>query len=144
MRKKLIALAACAALSLTLAGCGGGGQQQQQQQEPASLSEASYEMLDSLSGSGTVIGQRAYVELDSSLFDGITADKFNEFANTVVSSAGEEGADYFSVQFEDGTGIVFAGCMPTSFSYGTMDDRGMMSGDDTVTYMLSNGEWSEI
>lgn len=144
MRKKLIALAACAALAVTLAGCSGGGQQQQQQ-EPSSLSEASYEMLDSLSGSGNVIGHRAYVELDSELFDGITADEFNEFVNTVVASAGEDGADYFSVQFDDGNGIIFPGCMTMTFSYGPMDDEGTVSTEDGgITYMLIDGEWKEV
>lgn len=100
---------------------------------------------DILNGSGnTSIGTRAYVNTSKSSLRSATEEQFAEFAREKV-----EGADYnwFSIICEDGTGIVFSGCIIEICEYGKINDNGTIdelvghikvSADGSVRYNASS------
>lgn len=79
---------------------------------------------DVKSGSGDVIGQRAYISIIKSKLQEVTADNFAEFAETVVK---DSGYNWFTIKCDDGTGIVFDGSDVTLPVYGALDDDGRIS-----------------
>lgn len=85
---------------------------------------------DVKSGSGDVIGQRAFVSVLKSQLAELTAENFAEFAETVVK---DSGYNYFTIKCDDGTGIVFAGSNVTIPVYGTLDDDGRVT--DTAGFI---------
>lgn len=89
------------------------------------------------SGSGDVIGKRAYIYVLKSQLQEITVANFEEFAKTVV-----EGSEYswFTIQCDDGTGIVFSGSDTTSAIYGILDDEDAIS--ETVGFITRNADGS--
>jgi hypothetical protein len=78
---------------------------------------------DVKSGGGNVIGTRAWVTYTRSQFDALTDDQIAEFALEVV-----DGADYnwFTIDFGDGTGVVFNSCSTLLASLGEIDDTGAL------------------
>lgn len=78
---------------------------------------------DVLNGSKTeVIGQRGVVSLDKTfLTSQVTEEQFIEYVSAVVK---DSGCNWFTIDFGDGTGIVFVGSMIEFFDYGTLDDIG--------------------
>jgi len=76
---------------------------------------------DVKSGSGDVIGQRAYISILKSELVDLTAENFAEFAETVVK---DSGYNWFTIKCDDGTGIVFPGSMYYVGDYGKLDDDG--------------------
>lgn len=92
---------------------------------------------DVKSGSGDVIGQRAYISVLKSQLSGLTAENFAEFSETVVK---DSGYNYFTVKCDDGTGIVFTGCNVVLIDYGSLDDDMMVS--DIVGYIRLNDDGS--
>lgn len=95
---------------------------------------------DVKSGSGDVIGQRAYISVIKSKLEEATPENFAEFAETVVK---DSGYNWFTIKCDDGTGIVFDGSDVTLPVYGALDDDGRVSdtvgfirqgADDTYTY----------
>lgn len=92
---------------------------------------------DVKSGSGDVIGQRAYVSIIKSKLQEVTADNFAEFAETVVK---ESGYSWFTIKCDDGTGIVFDGSDVTLPVYGTLDDDGRVS--DTFGFIRQGADGS--
>lgn len=85
---------------------------------------------DVKSGSGDVIGQRAFVSVLKSQLAELTAENFAEFAETVVK---DSGYNYFTIKCDDGTGIVFVGSDVTIPVYGTLDDDGCVT--DTAGFI---------
>lgn len=85
---------------------------------------------DVKSGSGDVIGQRAFVSVLKSQLAELTAENFAEFAETVVK---DSGYNYFTIKCDDGTGIVFGGSDVTIPVYGTLDDDGRVT--DTAGFI---------
>lgn len=79
---------------------------------------------DVKSGSGDVIGQRAFVSVLKSQLAELTAENFAEFAETVVK---DSGYNYFTIKCDDGTGIVFTSCNVVLIDYGKLDDYLMAS-----------------
>lgn len=92
---------------------------------------------DVKSGSGDVIGQRAYVSIIKSKLQEATADNFAEFAETVVK---DSGYNWFTIKCDDGTGIVFDGSDVTLPVYGTLDDDGRVA--DTVGFIKQGADGS--
>lgn len=54
----------------------------------------------------------------------ITQEQYSEFVSSKVS---DSGYNWFTILFEDGTGITFAGCDTIFQDYGTMDEEGCIS-----------------
>lgn len=79
---------------------------------------------DVKSGSGDVIGQRAYISVLKSQLSDLTAENFAEFAESVVK---DSGYNYFTIKCDDGTGIVFDGSDVTVPVYGTLDGDGRVA-----------------
>lgn len=94
---------------------------------------------DVKSGSGDVIGRRAYISILKSELVDLTAENFAEFAETVVK---DSGYNYFTIKCDDGTGIVFDGSDVTFPVYGTLDDDGRIS--ETVGFIKQdvNGSYT--
>lgn len=92
---------------------------------------------DVKSGSGDVIGQRAYVSIIKSKLQEVTAENFAEFAATVVKDGGY---NWFTIKCDDGTGIVFDGPDITLPVYGTLDDDGRVA--DTVGFIRQGADGS--
>lgn len=92
---------------------------------------------DVKSGSGDVIGQRAYISVLKSQLSDLTAENFAEFSETVVK---DSGYNYFTIKCDDGTGIVFTGCNVVLIDYGFLDDDMMAS--DIVGYIKLNDDGS--
>lgn len=92
---------------------------------------------DVKSGSGDVIGQRAFVSVLKSQLAELTAENFAEFTETVVK---DSGYNYFTIKCDDGTGIVFDGSDVTLPVYGTLDDDGRVA--DTVGFITRGADGS--
>ena len=94
---------------------------------------------DVKSGSGDVIGQRAYVSVLKSELVDLTAENFAEFAETVVK---DSGYNWFTIKCDDGTGIVFPGSMYFVGDYGKLDDDGaILESYGTIT-LDENGTYT--
>ena len=94
------------------------------------LLDCDVKTADVKSGSGDVIGQRAFVSVLKSQLAELTAENFAEFAETVVK---DSGYNYFTIKCDDGTGIVFDGSDVTIPVYGTLDDDGRVT--DTAGFI---------
>lgn len=90
---------------------------------------------DVKSGSGDVIGQRAYISIIKSKLQEVTADNFADFAETVVK---DSGYNWFTIKCDDGTGIVFDGSDVTLPVYGALDDDGRIS--DTIGFIKQGAD----
>ena len=87
------------------------------------LLDCDVKTADVKSGSGDVIGQRAFVSVLKSQLAELTAENFAEFAETIVK---DSGYNYFTIKCDDGTGIVFPGSMCYVSHYCQLDDDGAM------------------
>lgn len=134
----IVAAFVAAVMALLLLGCGGG--QLPQDQGPSS-NEADYAMVDSLNASGGVIGKRAVVVADKADFKEMDSRELDDFIDAVVIAAGDCGADYLTVDFDDGTGLTFPACTGDFFFYGKLDKEGMMAGA-CETYRCFKGSWA--
>ena len=67
------------------------------------------------------IGTWAYIEIDKATAKASSQEDYSEFAKSKVSGSGY---NWFSIIFEDGTGITFTGCYTYLSTYGTQDDEG--------------------
>ena len=90
---------------------------------------------DVKSGSGDVIGQRAYISVLKSQLSDLTAENFAEFAESVVK---DSGYNYFTIKCDDGTGIVFDGSDVTVPVYGTLDGDGRVA--DTAGFIKQGAD----
>lgn len=73
------------------------------------------------SGSGEVIGKRAYVEVSKEDAKKVPFNTFVTFQDYTIKDADY---NYFTICFDDGTGIVYAGCVIQYPYYGKIDDTG--------------------
>lgn len=67
------------------------------------------------------IGTWAYINIDKAAAKAASPEDYAEFAKNTVSGSGY---NWFSITFEDGTGITFTGCLTYLATYGTQDDEG--------------------
>lgn len=92
---------------------------------------------DVKSGSGDVIGQRAYISILKSQLLDLTAENFAEFAESVVK---DSGYNWFTIKCDDGTGIVFAGSDIAAAIYGKLDDETAVS--DSIGFITLGADGS--
>jgi hypothetical protein len=81
------------------------------------------------------------VSYDRASFDGLTDDQIAEFALNVVNGAGY---NWFTIDFGDGTGVVFSGCMIQAASLGQIDETGAILNTEKFLSVTSDGtvEWT--
>lgn len=92
---------------------------------------------DVKSGSGDVIGQRAYISILKSQLLDLAAENFAEFAESVVK---DSGYNWFTIKCDDGTGIVFAGSDIAAAIYGKLDDEAAIS--DSIGFITLGADGS--
>lgn len=91
------------------------------------LLDCDVKISDVKSGSGDIIGQRAYISVLKSQLKEITEDNYKEFVETVVKSDKYKGFNYFTIKCDDDTGLLFSSCSDDIVTYGEIDD------DDTIS-----------
>lgn len=92
---------------------------------------------DVKSGSGDVIGQRAYISVLKSKFETVTEENYKEFVESVVK---DSGYNWFTIKCDDGTGVCFPGSMYHVGDYGKLDDEGaILESYGTITLNENNG-----
>lgn len=86
------------------------------------LMEAEVQVHEVMNGAKTeVIGERAEVVFSKDVAKTLTKEQFVEFCYEVVDGSGY---NWFTISFEDGTGIVFAGSNASNATYGEIDADG--------------------
>lgn len=139
-------------MAVSLAGCGQTAQttQTQEQAVEQSQEQAEENPLLSLEVSTHDWVNRATKSLDGtyatawcddkSLFEDATAEQFTEFVDEKMPN--KKDADYFTVEFPDGTGLEFYGCSKDSCDYANVDEQGMIDSDYSITYeRTKKGKW---
>ncbi len=82
-------------------------------------------------GSGTsIIGQRAEITVTKEEIKALSSEEFNEFLENEVA---DSGYNWFTIDFNDGTGIVFAGCDIYMPEHCILGDEGMAH--NTIGYI---------
>lgn len=83
---------------------------------------------------------RGYIEISKEDFFKITKSQYLEFCEDIISPASSQ-YNYFTIQFEDGTGICYSGCDISSASYGVLDDTGAITNKQgSITIDLSTND----
>lgn len=101
------------------------------------LLDCDVKTADVKSGSGDVIGQRAYISILKSKLEEVTEASYKEFVETVVK---DSGYNWFTIKCDDGTGIVFPGSMYYVGDYGKLDDEGaILESYGTITLDENGG-----
>lgn len=94
---------------------------------------------DVKSGSGDVIGTRAYVEFSEEQFNKLTDEQIAEFALNVVNGADY---NYFTIDFGNNRGVTFPGCMIICGSIGEIDDTGCVLKSEKTLCVSEDGTCS--
>lgn len=94
------------------------------------------------SGSGDVIGAYGVLLLNKDSFQGLSYDKIKEGFKTIEAQA--DRLNYVTLCFEDGTGILLAGCSPILATYGEIDENYNQTStsaflEDKDTYFVLTG-----
>lgn len=138
MTRRAAAIAALlASLMLAITGCAGSGVSQQ---EPPTPSSGDHVIEDSLNTTGQVIGKRAVMQMVKADAKAMSAKELSKLIDEETTAADSDGADYLTVDFGDGTGMVFPSCTSEFFFYGKLDSEGMMVGKCT-TYHRDGTRW---
>lgn len=138
MTRRAAAIAALlASLALATAGCAGNGNPQQ---ESVATSSGDYVIEDSFNTVGQVIGQRAVMQMSKADAKAMSAKEFSKLVDEETTAADSDDADYLTIDFGDGTGIVFPSCTAEFFFYGKLDSEGMTA-DKCVTYHRDGTRW---
>lgn len=84
-----------------------------------------------LNGSGNaVIGERAEIIVSKASIKELSPEEFNDFLENEISGSGY---NWFTIDFNDGTGIVFTGCDIELPIFGKIGDEGMLQ--ETIGYI---------
>lgn len=104
--------------------------------DPTDILSASIETAPVMNGSRTEeIGTRAYINISKDDLMKASAEEFAKFAATKVDSSGY---NWFSVIFDDGTGICFPGSFAYFCEYGKLDEEGALL--ETIGHItIANG-----
>ena len=121
--KKLSTLIVSLVLCVTLVACGS----EKEAKTEDSVGFGNPEILDVLSGSGDKIGERIAFSFNKAEFQSISYDDIKAFMDDKLEGYKEDGYNYCSIVFDDGTGICFSGCSPILAAYGTIDGDGMVT-----------------
>lgn len=77
-----------------------------------------------LNGSGNaVIGKRAEITVSKDSIKDLPPEEFNAFMENEIAGSVY---NWFTIDFNDGTGIIFVGCDITQPTYGKIGDEGML------------------
>ena len=135
--KRAAATAIAASLMLAISGCAGSSNPQQ---ESTTTLNGDYVIEDSINATGQVIGQRAVMRMSKSEVKAMSDKEFSVFVDDKTVSADSNDADYLTIDFGDGTGIVFPSCTNQFFFYGELDGEGMMA-DDATSFSRDGEKW---
>ncbi len=90
------------------------------------------------SGTGERIGVYRYINIPKSEFDAVSDEQYAEFCNYVMSLS--DTTNWYTVNFDDGTAILYAGCSAYSGTLGHQDGEGSVS--DAIGYITyENGSY---
>ena len=107
------------------------------------LTDADVYEVDVLNGLNEVIGVRGEIKVNKKAMETVTNEQFKEFAETTVA-----GNDYnwFTIFFEDDTGICFEGAISYCATYGTVDYDGTIIEAEGMIILGADGkyEYSEF
>ncbi len=84
-----------------------------------------------------IIGARAFIQISKSEMENITPEQYIEFAKSKIDGSGY---NWFTIMFEDGTGIVFAGCYTPLADYGNLDSEGCIAEPGAIGYVEISGD----
>lgn len=70
----------------------------------------------------------------------MSAKEFSRLIAKETSAADSDDSDYLTIDFGDGTGMVFPSCTAEFFFYGKLDSEDMMAGK-CVTYHRDGVKW---
>lgn len=131
------------AIVVSLVGCG-GNMSQSGEATTTTMEELSSNVLMNkqvktysvYNGSGTeVIGSRAKITATKDELTNCTSEEFDEF---VMSCVDGQSYNWFTIELDDGTGIVFSGCGTSLFDYGEIGNDGMLS--TTLGFIKRNSD----
>lgn len=126
-----------ASLAMAITGCAGNVSSHQ---SATATPSGDYAIRDSLNATGNVIGKRAVMQMSKSDAKAMSAKEFSRLVDKETAAADSDGADYLTIDFGDGTGLVFPSCTAEFFFCGKLDSEGMMAGK-CETYSYSDGAW---
>lgn len=69
-------------------------------------------------------GTRAYILINTVDVESLPDEDYMEFCDIRVTEARKEGFKYFTVYYQDGTGLVFPGCLTEVADFGELNDDG--------------------
>lgn len=97
---------------------------------------------DVKSGTGDVIGKRAYIEIKGSQLNSLTMEEFKDFANSVVKNSGY---NYVTIIADDTSkGIFFPGSMTELAQYGIVNVDGTLKNVFGYIQLQDDGSYSYI
>lgn len=137
LRKSFAAAVTLFSLTLVVTGCSGTPAHQAE----TATSDSNYIIVDSLNTVGQTIGKRAVLEMDKAEMKAMSAKEFSELVDEETAAADSDGADYLTVDFGDGSGIIFPSCTNLFCYCGDLDSEGMMAGH-CVSYNRSGNKWT--
>ena len=137
MRRAAVTVMFLASLTLAITGCAGSASPCQ---ETTAKPSGDYTIEDSLNTVGQVIGQRAVLQMSKAEAKAMSSKRFSKLVDKKTAAADSDDADYLTIDFGDGTGIVFPSCTSEFFFYGKLDNEGMMAGK-CMTYHRDGAEW---
>lgn len=138
MRSTAVMVAFMVSLAMTITGCSGNASSRQSATVTPS---GDYAIGDSLNTVGDVIGKRAVMQMSKADAKAMSAKGFSRLVDKETAAADSDDADYLTIDFGDGTGLVFPSCTAEFFFYGKLDSEGMMAGKCT-TYCRDGVKWS--
>ena len=83
------------------------------------------------SGTGEFLGVYRYINIPKAEFDSISDEQYGEFCDYVNSLS--DSTNWYTVNFEDGTAVLYAGCFAYSGIHGHQDGEGSVS--DAIGYI---------
>ena len=125
-------------LVLAITGCAGNATSHQ---SATATPSGDYAIEDSLNTVGDVIGKRAVMQMSKADAKAMSAKGFSRLVDKETDAADSDDVDYLTIDFGDGTGLVFPSCTAEFFFCGKLDSEGMMAGKCT-TYHRDGVKWS--
>lgn len=90
------------------------------------------------SGTGAFLGVYRYISIPKADFDSVSEEQYGEFCDYVMSLS--DSTNWYTINFEDGTAILYAGCFAYSGILGHQDGEGSVS--DAIGYITyENGHY---
>lgn len=103
------------------------------------LMDADIYEVDVLNALNEVIGVRGEIKITKQAMKTVTNEQYREFAEKEVAG---NGYNWFTIFFEDNTGICFEGALSYCATYGTVDYDGTIIEAEGMIALGSDGEYS--